>query len=171
MRALAATASRYRWTDVVVFPYLSDSLRTSLHRVADMPRTMMLGSVVIGGLLVLAQGWLMTGLGTPASLRSRRPRRETTLVVGLCAVGLVVLMCLGIDWFRWISGFGLMATVAFGFNKLMREPEAPATVHGYPPRGVIVVSAYLLAVAAFPNMISLSEGFLQLLLAYNSAKP
>ena len=171
VRALAATASRYRWTDVVVFPYLSDSLRTSLHRVADMPRTMMLGSVLTGGLLVLLQGWLMTGLASPASLRSRRPRRETVLIVTVCIIGLLALMLLGIDWFRWISGFGLMATVVFGFGRLMSESTAPATANGYPSRGVIVVSAYLLAVAAFPNMISLSEGLLQLLLAYNSAKP
>jgi hypothetical protein len=64
-----------------------------------------------------------------------------------------------------------MATVVFGFGRLMSESTAPATANGYPSRGVIVVSAYLLAVAAFPNMISLSEGLLQLLLAYNSAKP
>ncbi len=171
VQALAATASRYRWTDVVVFPYLADSLQTSLHRVADMPLTMMLGSVLVGGFLVLLQGWLMTGLGSPQSVASRRPQRTTVLGVGLCAVGLVVLLCLGIDWFRWISGFGLMAAVAFTFSRLMRKPTTSVASGGYPPRGVIVVSAYLLAVAAFPSMISVSEGFLQLLLAYNSAKP
>ena len=171
VQALAATASRYRWTDVVVFPYLSDNLRTSVQRVADMPRTMMIGSVTVGLLLVLLQGWLMTGLASPTSLRSRRPRPETALVATLCLLGLVALMLLGIDWFRWISGFGLMATVVYSFGQLMRKPSAPDTGNGYPSRGVIVVGAYLLAVAAFPNMISVSKGLLQLLLAYNSAKP
>lgn len=171
VQSLAATANRYGWSDVVVFPYLSDNLRDSVNRVGDMPRTMMLGSMIVGVVLLALQGWLMTGLNRPALRRSAPRAAGTTMAVAACIIGLVGLLALGIDWFRWISGFGLMGSVAVTFGLLMRAPEPRTSMADAPSIGVTTVALYLAAVAAFPNMISMSEGLLQLLLAYNSAKP
>lgn len=171
VRALGATAAKYRWTDVVVFPYLTDTLSQSVNRVADMQRTTMLGSVAVGLVLLVLQGWLMLGLRWPLGLPAASYRHPTTIAVLTSGLGLVLLLLLGIDWFRWISGFGLMGTVTYAFAMLIR-PEQPRTGEwSTPPGGTLLVGGYLLAVAAFPSMISVSEGFLQLLLAYNSAKP
>lgn len=171
VRSLGATAAKYRWTDVVVFPYLTDTLSQSVHRVAEMQRTMMIGSITVGVVLLVLQGWLMLGLRWPLALPAASYRHPATLPVLASGLGLVLLLLLGIDWFRWISGFGLMGTVTFAFAMLMR-PEQPRTgERSTPSGGTLTVGGYLLAVAAFPNMISVSEGFLQLLLAYNSAKP
>lgn len=168
---LASTASKYGWTDVVVFPYLTDTLRESVNRVGDMPQTMMLGSLAIGLVLLLLQGWLMLGLRVPTPTAASGIRFAPALAVAMCAIGLVALLALGIDWFRWISGFGFMSTTAVAFGVLLRPSERGPANRALATPATILVSAYLLAVAAFPNMISLSEGFLQLLLAYNSAGP
>ena len=171
VRSLGATAAKYHWTDVVVFPYLADTLGESVDRVADMQRTMMLGSIAVGVVLLVTQGWLMLGLRWPLRATATPYRHQTTLPVLASVLGLVLLLLLGIDWFRWISGFGLMATVTFAFAMLLRPQQPRVHERSGPSGGTLIVGGYLLAVAAFPNMISVSEGFLQLLLAYNSAKP
>lgn len=171
IQSLSATASKYGWTDVVVFPYLADDLSNSIHRVGDMPRTMMLGSVIVGLVLLVLQGWLMTGLRRPSLRPVTSEATGTSVAVAGCIIGLVGLLALGIDWFRWLSGFGLMGTVAVTFGLLMRAPQPRSAAAGLPSIGVTAVALYLAAIAAFPNMISVSEGLLQLLLAYNSAKP
>lgn len=171
VRSLGATAAKYHWTDVVVFPYLTDTLRESVQRVGDMQNTTMIGSIAVGAVLLALQGWLMLGLRWPLRSSSAAPRTQALLPVAASSLGLLLLVLLGIDWFRWISGFGLMGTVTFAFARLFRQPTASTPQGELPTRRTVLVGAYLLAVAAFPNMISVSDGFLQLLLAYNSAKP
>jgi hypothetical protein len=152
-----------------VFPYLTDTFRSSFDRVVHGPGTPPL-SILVGAVFTA----LLLFCGRPCLPYARAiwrwllPTRflRVAWTSGTLAAA-VVLFALGFDWLRWISSIGFAALLAVGAIVLLdarllaRPPDRdvwhrplPSDVSLSPPGLLtLAVATYLLVLAPLPNFI------------------
>ena len=164
-----------------VFPYLSDTFRSSLERVihgpGNKPFSILVGLIFAALLAYCARPCLpyLRALWTWI-LPTRLLRVAWTTATGAAAV---VLFALGFDWLRWISSIGFAALLAGGAIVLLDGrasvgPPGRAIWHRPVPSDVtlpipglltLAVATYLLVLAPLPNFIKNADDAAQTLLS------
>ena len=165
-----------------VFPYLSDTFRSSFDRVihgpGNPPLSILVGAVFAVLLLFCARGCLPYARAMWTWILPTRFLR-VAWTSGTAVAAAVVLFALGFDWLRWISSIGFAALLAGGAIVLLdgRAPAGPpnrALWHRPVPSEVslqipglltLAVATYLLVLAPLPNFIKNAGDAAQTLLS------
>jgi hypothetical protein len=157
-----------------VFPYLSDTFRSSFDRVihgpGNPPLSILVGAVFAGLLLFCARGCLAYARAMWTWILPTRLLRGAWTSGTLAAA--VVLFALGFDWLRWISSIGFAALLAGGALVLLDGRSLDSRASADPPDREIwhrpvpsevpvqipglltlAVATYLLVLAPLPNFI------------------
>jgi hypothetical protein len=169
-----------------VFPYLSDTFRSSFDRVVhgpgNKPFSILVGFVLAAALAYCARSCLPYARALWRwILPTRFLRVAWTSTAGVAAV---VLFALGFDWLRWISSIGFAALLAGGAIVLIDgrmlvtlpsegPPErrrwhrpVPSEVSlPLPGLQTLAVATYLLVLAPLPNFIKNVDDAAQTLLS------
>jgi hypothetical protein len=164
-----------------VFPYLSDTIRSSFERVihgpGNKPFSILVGLIFAALLAYCARPCLpyIRAMWTWI-LPTRLLRVAWATATGAAAV---VLFALGFDWLRWISSIGFAALLAGGAIVLLDGrasvgPPGRAIWHRPVPSDVslpipglltLAVATYLLVLAPLPNFIKNTDDAAQTLLS------
>jgi hypothetical protein len=169
-----------------VFPYLSDTFRSSFERVVhgpgNKPFSILVGFVLAAALAYCARSCLPYVRAVWTWILPTRFLRVAWTTTAVVAA--VVLFALGFDWLRWISSIGFAALLAGGSIVLLdgrtlvnRPSEGPPERRlwhrpvpsevSLPLHGLVTlaVATYLLVLAPLPNFIKNVDDAAQTLLS------
>jgi hypothetical protein len=128
LESKAPPSSRGRGT---VFPYLDDTISTSIHKVLNHPGHLELSIIVGLALVTLMLGLVWSHLRDISTtfrwVLPSTPLRAIWLAGAFSAA--FILFALGFDWLRWFASIGLGGLLALAAIVVMmsRSSERPAT--------------------------------------------
>ena len=152
--ALRADVARFPLQGRTNFTFLADSFHDALHLVSQMPASVKVDSLVVGGVLLLVQVTAVAVLVRPTIWSSFAvgPRRRVGVAVGIVIlIATVLLFATGKDWLRWVAECGSCWLVFESFGVLLSDgrdwvEETPPSLSPW----VLLIAVYLVAVPPLP---------------------